>query len=140
MIPIIEAFDGDHADDFHPIAAVAATLTGYSSTDPRDIWRAAHQIGLSPSNATLIFTAALLAHGLDQRTLEVRSEIIDHLRIDGTQDVRVIRSLDRATGVMSDTLKARHDYAVEPPMLRWTKFMRSCEVDERDEPEDEVFQ
>jgi hypothetical protein len=128
MVPIIESFDGEHNDDFHPIAAVALTLTGFRSTDPRDIWRAAHQIELSPTNTTIIFTAALMAHGLDGRTLEVRSEILDHLRIDGTKPVKIGRYSDRKAGVMSDDLKARHDYAVEPPMMRWTRFMRSLET------------
>ena len=127
MIPIVDSFDGDTPFDFHPISAVAVTLTGFHSTDPRDIWRASDRIGLSQGNSVLIFTAALVADGLNPQLQEVRADLIDHLVLDHSVNVRMGRSLDRSTGLMTEDLKERHRLLCEPPMMKWTRLIKSSE-------------
>ena len=125
LVPIVDSFDGDHSDDFHPIAAVAVALTGFNSTDPREIWRAGRLVGLSDSNTTIIFTAALMMHGLDRQTLEVREELMDHLQLDRSVRVKLARSRDEVTGLMTEDLLARHDVLCEPPLMKWTRVVKS---------------
>jgi hypothetical protein len=126
MIPIVDSFDGE-VWDYHPISAVAVTLTGFRASRFRDIWQASDRIGLSKGNSVLIFTAALIGEGLNSQLQEVRAELIDHLVLDSTAKVHIGRFLDQATGVMSDDLQERHRLSCEPPMMRWTRFMKASE-------------
>ena len=124
MIPIADSFDGE-AEDYHPISAVALTLTGFRSNDPRDIWRASDRIGLSQGNSVLIFSAALMMHGLNPQLQEVRADLVDHLQLDRTVRLSPGRFMDQATGVMSEELTRRHRERCEPPLLKWTRVVRS---------------
>ncbi len=91
-----------------PICVVAHDLKGYRPKKPSDVWVAAELLELSPEFAMTVFAASLMDQGLDERTADVRSELLSSF---GRERLVLPRSVDNINEWMGATASLLQRFA-----------------------------